>query len=419
MAAGRVDSAARQPTFWSHTMLNRLIVSIFAASLLGAASHLGATSLLGIAPALAADGVKIGLITTLSGPNGVTGKDVKNGAELGVNLLGKKMGGLPVQMFYGDDQGKPDVGRQIAEEMITQDKVDFIIGPTLSNVLLAIHPLVVGAHVIMFGGQAGPSQLAGAGCSPYYFGVGIENQTMGEAMGKEMADLHLDGVYLMTLNYAGGKEVMVGFKRYYKGKITGEVYTPFNQLDFQTELTQIRASGPKAIFTFYPGGWGIQFLKQYAQSGLRGKIPLYTIVTNETELPAVGDTAEGVNDATNWAPHLDNAANKRFVADFRKAYGYVPSELAAVSYDTINLIDSAVIAVKGKVEDRSADIAALEKANFKSVRGKFSFNTNHFPIQSWYLARIVKGSDGAYYRNPVKTIFADHKDAAAAECKMP
>ncbi len=369
-------------------------------------------------PARAADTVKLGVINTMTGALGVFGKHVKDGADLALDSLGHKLGGLPEEISYADDEAKPDVGRQLAEKMIAQQKVDFIIGPTLSNVLTAIYPLVVDSPAIMFGGQGGPSQIAGPDCSAHFFSVGIETQTMGEAMGQEMTNEHYNGVYTMTPNYVGGKDVMSGFKRYFKGKITGEVYTPLDQSDFQTELSQVRADNPPGVFIFYPGGLAIQFVKQYAQSGLRGKIPLYSIAINETIIPALGDTAEGNFDAANWAPSLDTPRNKEFVAAFRKKYAYQPSEYAAVSYDTVFLIDSAVKAVNGKIEDKPAVIAALAKADFPSVRGSFKFNTNHFPIQNWYLTQITKADDASYYRKVVKLIFPDHKDSFYPDCKM-
>jgi branched-chain amino acid transport system substrate-binding protein len=282
-----------------------------------------------------------------------------------------------------------------------------------------VYPTVTRSQTIMFGGQGGPSQIAGAQCSPYFFSVGIETQTMGEAAGKVLADAKIDNVYLMTPNYAGGKDVMEGFKRYYKGKIVQEIYTPLDQSDFQTELSQLRAANPSAVFVFYPGGLGIQFTKQYDQAGLKAKIPLYTIAMNETVLPAVGDAGAGNYDAANWSPFLDNPANKKFVEAFRAKYGYMPSEYAAVSYDTIFLIDSAVRATGGKVENRPAVIAALEKANFQSVRGSFAFNTNHFPIQDWHLLKLTKDASGTLVRMPERVISKAHKDSYYTQCKMP
>jgi branched-chain amino acid transport system substrate-binding protein len=377
-----------------------------------------AAAALVVHPAHGADGVKIALVSTLSGPLGSFGKHIKDGVDLALDGLGKKMGGLPVELLVRDDQAKPDLGRQVADEVIKRDKVNFIVGVTLSNVLLAIYPMVTRSETIMFGGQGGPSLIAGTQCSPYFFSVGIETSSMGEAMGKVMQDEKIDGVYLMTPNYAGGKDVMEGFKRYYKGKIASELYTPLDQTDFQTELSQLRAANPSAVFVFYPGGLGVQFVKQYAQAGLRARIPLYTIAMNETILPAVGDAAEGNFDAANWSPYLDNPVNKQFVSEFRKKYGYMPSEYAAVAFDTILLIDSAVRAVGGKLENKAALVGALEKADFKSVRGNFAFNKNHFPIQDWHLLKMTKDADGSIYRKPEKIIVTAHKDSYAGECQM-
>jgi len=374
--------------------------------------------LLGVAPAFSADSVKIGLTTTLTGPTGSLGQHIRDGAQLAVEKLGGKMNNVAVELIIRDDQGKPDVGRQVADEIIKRENVNFIMGTTLSNVLLAVHPLAASSKTIMFGGQAGPSNLAGGDCSPYFFSVGVETSTMGEAMGKVMADMKKDGVVLATPNYAGGRDLMVGFKRYFKGKVGKEIYTPLSQTDFQTEITQIRVDNPPAVFAFYPGGLGIQFAKQYSQAGLNTKIPLFTVAFNETVLPAVGDAAIGNFDAANWSPYLDNAENKAFVAAFKAKYNYIPSEYAAVAYDTVNLINSAVKATGGNLTDKPKLLDAVKKADFKSVRGPFAFNTNQFPVQNWYLLKMTKQADGSVGRVPERVITEGHKDAFASECKM-
>jgi branched-chain amino acid transport system substrate-binding protein len=370
-------------------------------------------------PALAADKVKIGLLTTLVGPGGPMGRNIKDGAELALQMLGGKMGGLPVEIIYGEDQGKPDVGRQVAEEMVKKDHVDFIIGEPWSNVLLAIYKPVIDSGTILVGGYGTTKEIAGEMCAPNFFNVGVNSDEPGEAMGKYMLDAKIDDVYIMAPNFTGGKGVLGGFKRYYKGNIVAEVYTSFAQADFQAEITQIRAANPKAVFVFYPAALGVQFVKQYAQSGLNGKIPLYSVSTaNETTLPAIGEAADGEYEAGIWSSHLDNPQNQRFVSAFRAKYGYAPSAYSAILFDTVNLIDAAVRAVHGKIEDKNAVIAAMEKADVQSVRGPFKFNSNHFQIQDWYLFRIAKDTDGSYYPRYEKTVFSAKKDSYYENCKM-
>ncbi|MFI4988015.1 MAG: ABC transporter substrate-binding protein [Alphaproteobacteria bacterium] len=371
------------------------------------------------APASAADKVKVGFITTLSGPQGVIGKHMKDAADLALATLGGKIGGLPAEIVYGDDQFKPDVGRQVAEEMLKKDKVDFMTGFIWSNVLLAAYQPIIKSGTILVGANAGPHEIAGEMCAPNYFSSSWQNDETPEAMGKYMNDEKMNDVYVMAPDYAAGKDMVAGFKRYFKGTIAGEVYTKPGQADYQAEISQIRAANPKAVFVFLPGGMGIQFVKQYAQSGLRGKIPLYSAFTvDETTLPAIGDAAEGNFEVGFWSPDLKNAPNQDFVAAFRKKYNYYPSYYAAQSFDAILLIDSAVKAVKGDLADKGGLIAALGKAAFPSVRGPFTFNVNHFPIENFYLFKIGKDADGNFVRKIEKTVFTDHKDAYYEECKM-
>ena len=378
-----------------------------------------AALLLLAAPAGAADNVKIGFITTLSGPAGIIGKHMKDASELSLSMLGGKLGGVPAQIIYGDDQQKPDIGRQVADEMLTRDKVDFLSGIIWSNVMLALYQPVIESGTMLISANAGPHELAGEKCAPNFFSASWQNDQTPEAMGKFMDDQKMSDIYLIAPDYAAGRDMMSGFKRFFKGKVTAETYAKFGQSDYQVEISQIRDANPKAVFAFLPGGMGIQFVKQYAQAGMREKIPLYSAFTvDETTLPAIGDAADGNYEVGFWSPDLDNPRNEEFVGAFRQKYNYWPSFYAAQSFDAIAMIDRAVAAVKGDLADKKGMIAALEKADFPSVRGKFKYNTNHFPIENFYLLRIAKYHDGTFVRRIQKTVFADHADAYAGECKM-
>ncbi len=373
-------------------------------------------------PALAAGPtktVKIGFITTLSGPAGVIGKHMKDSADLALADLGGKIGGLPAEIIYGDDQQKPEIGLQIAHEMMERDKVNFVAGIIWSNVLLAVLHPVTATHTILVGTNAGAHPVAGKECSPYFFSTSWQNDETPEALGKYMTEKHITDVYAMAPNYAAGRDMITGFKRYFKGKIVGEVYTKLGQSDYQAEISQIRAAHPKAVFVFYPGGMGIQFVKQYAEAGLRGEIPLYSVFTSDaTTLPAQRDTALGNYEAGSWSPDVDVPASKAFVAAFEKKYGYLPSYYGEQSYDAIMLINSAVKAVKGNLDDKEGLIAAMDKADFTWTRPYFRYNTNHIPIENFYLFRIAKNAEGQYYRKVEATIFTHHKDAYYHECSM-
>ncbi len=377
--------------------------------------------LLAAAPALAQQKVKIGFITTLSGPQGAIGNDMRNSVELALEHLGRKVGGLDTEIIYGDDQVKPDVGKQVADEMLKKHRVNFVSGIIWSNVMLAVAPTVTEAGTFMIGTNAGPNQLAGELCNELFFTTSWQNDQTPEAMGKYMQDAGLQDVYLMAPNYAAGKDMITGFKRYFKGRVVDEVYTRLGQTDYQAELSQLRSKNPKTVFVFYPGGMGIQFLKQYSEAGLRGQFPLYSVYTvDELSIPAVKHAALGQLETRYWSQDLKNEANLRFVGDYKKKHGRPPSFYGAQSYDGIMLIDSAVRGVKGNLADKKGMIAAMRKADFKSTRGKFSYNQNHFPIQNFYLLKAVAGPTPG--SDPVmeiqQTVFTNHKDSYGKDCKM-
>ena len=381
---------------------------------------LAIAALVSAAPAAAQQKVKIGFITTLSGPQGVIGEYMKNSVELALDHLGRKMAGLDVEVYYGDDQVKPDVGRQVAEEMLKKQQVDFVAGIIWSNVMLAVAPAVNDAGKIMVGTNAGPHELAGKQCNELFFTTSWQNDDTPEAMGKVMQDRGITDVYLMAPNYAAGKDMLNGFKRSYKGRVVDEVYTRLGQTDYQAELSQLRSKNPKAVFVFYPGGMGISFLRQYSEAGLRGQFPLYSVYTvDEISISALKHAALGQYETRYWSPDLKNAANQKYVSDYRKKFGKMPVFYGAQSYDGIMLIDSAVRAVKGDLKNTKGMVAAMKKADFASTRGKFSYNTNHFPIQNFYLLKTVTGPAG---QDPVmeiqKTVFTNHKDSYAKECGM-
>ncbi|HUG79773.1 MAG TPA: ABC transporter substrate-binding protein [Burkholderiales bacterium] len=372
-------------------------------------------------PATAQQKLKIGFITTLSGPQGIIGKHMRDSVELALDHLGRKVGGLPTEVIYGDDQFKPDVGVQVAQQMLQRDNVDIMAGIIWSNVMLATVPVVTGAGKIMVGTNAGASPLAGAQCNELYFSTSWNNDQSPEAMGKYLQDTGIKELYVLAPNYQAGKDMVSGLKRYYKGNIVEELYTKMGQLDYQAEITALRAKNPKAVFIFYPGGMGIQFIRQYVQAGLRDQIPLYSVFTvDETTIPALKESAVGQFEARFWSADIKVPASQKYVADFRKKYGYTPSFYGAQSYDGIMLIDSAVKAVKGNVKDTKAMVAALRKADYDSIRGRYKFNNNHHPIQDFYLLRAVKdgGAPEGVAMHIEKKVFEDHKDAYYKDCKM-
>jgi branched-chain amino acid transport system substrate-binding protein len=373
-------------------------------------------------PALAQQkSVKIGFVSTFSGPVAVIGNDMRNSFELALDHMGRKMGGLPVEVIYEDDGFKPEVGKQKTDKLIESDHVDFIVGYIWSNVLLASIKSAVDSKTFLITSNAGPHQIAGELCSPYIFSTSWQNDQTPQAMGLDMNQKGVKSVFLIGPNYAAGKDMLAGVAATFKGKVVGQELTTWpSQLDFSAELAKAKAANPDAIFVFYPGKAGVQFLTQYAQAGLKGKIPLYTAFTiDETTLPLQKDLAIGVPGAQEWVNDLPNEANKKYVADYIKKYkGTRPSFYGAQTYDAANLIASAVAATKGNLTDKAAVQKALEKANFKSVRGGFKYGNNHIPIQNFYLQDAVKDAKGDYVLKTVATIVKDNQDMFHDKCPM-
>ena len=375
---------------------------------------------LGAAPAGAQQSVKIGFVSTFSGPTAVIGNDMRNSFELALDHLGRKMAGKPVEVIYEDDQQKPEVGVQKSQKLVESDKVDFVIGYIWSNVLLASLKPVVDSQTFLISANAGPSQIAGEQCSPFFFSTSWQNDQTPQAMGTYMTQKGVKTAFLIGPNYAAGKDMLTGVRTTFKGQVIGEELTKWpDQLDFSTELSKVRAAKPEAVFVFYPGAAGVQFLTQYAQSGLKGQIPLYTAFTIDAiTLPLQKDLALGVPGAQEWVNDLPNDANKKFVADFRAKHKNYPSFYGAQSYDAANFVNSAVIAVNGDLSKKDAMRAEMRKANYASVRGPYKYGNNQFPIQNFYLQDVVKDAEGNLTLKTVATIVKDSQDQFHDKCPM-
>lgn len=368
----------------------------------------------------AADTVKVGLLSTLSGPGAALGVDIRDGFALGVQHSGGTLGGLKAEVIVADDQFNPEAARQTVERLIRRDKVDFMTGIVFSNIMLAVGSPIFQSKTPYISANAGPSQYAGEQCDPYFFNVAWQNDNLHEAVGKTVKDKGFKKVALLAPNYPAGKDALTGFKRYYTGPVALEIYTPLSQLDYGAELSQIRASGADALYIFMPGGLGVNFIKQFVGAGLNKDMALFGpgFSADEDLIRAVGEPMLGMFNTSQWAHDLPNATNQRFVADFQKAYGRIPTLYASQGYDAARLIDAAVRDVKGNLKDKDAVLKALKAARFDSVRGAFKFNTNQFPIQDYHLRTIVKDGQGRLTNKLVSTVFKDHADAYVSACKM-
>ena len=385
------------------------------------ASHIVAACALAFAAsANAADKVKVGFISTLSGPSGALGIDIRDGFQLAVKMNGGKLGGLPAEVLVGDDQFKPDVGRQLAEKYVRSDRVNVLTGIVFSNIMLASAPIAFDNKLIYVSPNAAPSPLAGKDCNPYFFAASWPNDAYHEAAGQHATNRGYKNAYLIAPNYQAGKDSLAGFKRFYKGKVVAEVYTQLGQLDYAAELAQVRAAKPDALYIFLPGGMGINFIKQFVGAGMSKDVPLIVpgFGSDQDIIRPVGDAMLGLFDTAHWAMDLDNATNKKFVAAFEKEFKRLPTVFASQGYDTALLIDAAVRDAKGKIEDVEAFRRALKSAKFESTRGTFKFNRNQMPIQNYYLRVVAKDGQGRLVNKTIGTVFKDHGDAYVQDCKM-
>ena len=363
--------------------------------------------------------LKIGFIATLSGPPAVLGQQLRNGFQLAVKNFGGKLGGREAEVLVQDDELKPDVAVNKVRAFVERDKVDFVVGPVFSNIAQAIMKPATEGGAILISPNAGTSNFAGKECNANFFVTSYQNDQVHEVLGKYAQDTGIKKAFIMAPNYQAGKDSLAGFKNYFKGEVVDEVYVPLGQLDYSAEISKIAAASPDAIFVFLPGGMGVNFVKQFRQAGLADKIKFLSAFTvDESTLPAQQDAALGFFGGANWAPNLDNPQNKAFVAAYEKEYGAVPASYAFQAYDAAMLIDSALKITKGDTANKDALRAALMKADFQSLRGKFKFNTNHYPIQDFYLVKVAKRADGKFQTEIVQKVFSDYADPHVKDCPM-
>lgn len=370
-------------------------------------------------PALAAEpAVKLGFIAAQSGNLGVIGAEQKRGLDLALEHLGGKLGGREIKLYSADSRGTPGVAVQEVSKLVDKDDVDVITGGTASNEIMAMIKPIASAGLTLVGSNGGPSPLAGKDCNPAYFSMAFQNDQWSEGMGRYMTEHGVKKAYFIGMDYQAGWDHVGGAERTFEGEKVAKVFTPQAQVDFSAELAQIRAANPDGVFAFYPGGAGIAFVKQYAQSGL--KVPLFsnTGVIDTMLLPSFGDDALGVVMTGHYNPQVDNAANKRFVEDYRAKHGYEPSSYAASQYDALMLLDKAVAKLPAGKVDRKALRAEIAKAEFDSVRGPFAFNKNHMPVQNIYVQQVEKNDKGELVLKLLGTAAEKAGDPYVQECKM-
>lgn len=364
--------------------------------------------------------LRIGVLTTQSGPGAAFGAETLAGMNQALKKLGGTISGVPVELITGDDQGRPDTAKQLAERFLQRDKVHLITGVVFGQVVLAAAPAAIAAQTPFIPTVPGPSDYAGAGCNRYYFSTGFQSDAPHEIMGKYMTAKDYKKVYVVVPNFPAGKDAVAGIKRYYKQPLVGEAYTPLNQVDYSTEIADIQAKKPEAVYMFLPGALGINFLKQYKLAGLTKISPLMgmNFAFDEDILKSVGDAPLGALNSAHWAHDMANPENREFVSTFEKEQKRLPSSYAANAYDTVMLLAAALAPLKGRFEDKEAMVKAIENVKFKSIRGNFRFGKNHMPVQDWVLRAVVREDSGRITNRIVDRLATGHTDAYAQACQM-
>ncbi len=380
----------------------------------------GAAALSLVAPALAqAAPIRIGLVAVLTGPQAALGGQLRDGWQQAMRHLDTRLGGRAVETLVIDDELRPDVAVTKVRAALERDRVDFVVGVVFSNILQAIMRPVTESGTFLISTNAGPSTFAGRGCNPHFFTTSYNNDQVHSVMGQVASDEGYRRVFLLTPNYQAGRDAFAGFKSRFNGQVVDEVFVPLTQLDFSAELARIASLRPDAVFTFMPGGLGVNLVRQYRQAGLANIPFLSTFTVDEATLPAQGEAALGFFSGANWAPNMDNEPNRRFVRDFEAQFNYVPATYAAQSYDAAMLLNSAIRRVGGNLADKNALRAAIAAADFQSVRGPFRFGSNQYPVQDFWLCRVARRPDGRFQTETVRRVLEANVDPWAAECRMP
>lgn len=358
----------------------------------------------------AAAEVKVGMITTLSGGGAGLGIDVRDGFMLAIAQSGRD----DIEVVIEDDQRKPDIAVQLADRMIQSERVDVMTGIIWSNLAMAVVPSAVNQDVVYLSPNAGPSALAGPGCHENYFNVAWQNDNLHEAGGAYANTAGYKNSFILAPNYPAGQDALTGYKRMYDGELAGEIFTELGQTDYAAEIAQIRASGADSVFFFLPGGMGISFLKQYADSGVNIPVVGPAFSFDQGILQAVGDAALGVVNTSQWSKDIDNPTNAAFVETFEAEYGRLPSLYASQGFDTANLMLSALDAADPA--DKEAFREALRAANFDSTRGEFSFASNQHPVQTIYAREVIQEGD-VFTNKIIGVALENHANAYADQCQ--
>ncbi|MGB8826713.1 MAG: ABC transporter substrate-binding protein, partial [Pseudolabrys sp.] len=330
---------------------------------------------------------------------------------------GGQIAGRPVQVIKGDDQLDPKVGSEVAQKIVTRDNVDLVVGTVGSNVLPVLQKICTDNNKPLIVPTAAGNDTTRAQCHPLVFRVSHSNWQMTSPAGAWLFKRGAKRVMTMGMNYATGKEEVIAFSDEFKkagGEIIDQKWPGLKELDYQAYFADVLAKQPDAMFTFFAGSNAVEFVKQYAQAGLKERVPLFgaAYLTDSTLLAAQGSAADGVITSGHYAPSLDNAANKKFLADFKQATGKDGDINSMHGHDSVEVVALGLEKTKGDIKDSAGLSQALQKVEFASPRGPFRFSRARNPIQNIYAIEAKGGQ-----LRVIETIQKDVEDPTA-ECKV-
>lgn len=346
---------------------------------------MGATLVMAQTPAK----LKVGLMLPYTGTYASLGTAIENGFRQHVNELGGKIAGREVEYFKVDDESEPSKATDNVNKLIKRDQVDVLIGSVHSGVAMAMAKAAKESGTLLIVPNAGADAVTGAMCAPNIFRSSFSNWQPGYAMGEVMAKKGIKKAVTITWKYAAGDETVRGFKESFEkggGTVVKELSLPFPNVEFQGLLTEIAATKPDAVFTFFAGGAAVKFVKDYAAAGLKTSIPLYgSGFITDGNLDAQGAAADGIITALHYADSLDTKRDKAFRLAYAKTFKMQPDVYAVQGYDAAQMLAIGLNATKGDAT-KSADIsAALGKATIDSPRGPFTISAAHNPVQDFYI----------------------------------
>ena len=351
--------------------------------------------------------VKLGLMLPYTGTYAALGKNIDEALRLAINEKGGKLGGRDVEYVVLDDESEPAKGAENANKLVTRDKVDFLIGTVHSGVAMAMVKVATDNDTMLLIPNAGAGAATGPACAPNIFRTSFSNWQPGFAMGKVAASRGKKRAVAVSWDYAAGHESVDGFKEAFTaggGTVEKELFLPFPNVEFQPILTEVASLKPELVYVFFAGAGAVKFVKDYASAGLKAGIPLVGagFLTDGT-LEAQGDAAQGIETTLHYADGLELAKDKSFRDAFKRATNREADVYAVQGYDTGQLLLAGLGAVKGDTKARKELVAAMEKAEIDSPRGKFTLSKAHNPVQDFYL-RKVQGLENKYVSIAVKAL---------------